>query len=350
MDTSTAVLCVAVMDGGKVLAERNILAQRGHAELLLPAIKDALAEAGWVQQELDGIIVGVGPGSYTGIRIAVTAGKSLAWTLGIPVAGVSSLEIMALGAWAQGAGLTAADLAPALAAETEAAGAASGAGSSAGRADSSRVVSGENSRDVSDADSEVVSDADSSKVVSGENDEAVSSKVVGSENNEAVSSRVVSSENNGAVSSGGVSGADSKGVSSTGEWVVPLMDARRGQVYTALFEVAPGRLTRRLEPDAIRLMETWVEELGALWTALPEDARPSLVTLAGDTAKHAAAAEKLRPLLGERLRITEYAPEGGYAGLLGAARLLRGERDDSHGLQPNYTQLAEAEANKLRMP
>ncbi|ANS73402.1 hypothetical protein AWM70_01405 [Paenibacillus yonginensis] len=259
MDTSTATLCTAVMDGARVLAENNLLAQRGHAELLMPAVQQVLQASGTSQRELAGIIAGVGPGSYTGIRIAVAAGKSLAWALGIPVVGISSLEMLALGAWAQGAGLTAGDLIPA----------AEGRGGAAGSAQAA-------------------------------------------------------------------------------EWVVPLMDARRGQVYTALFEAAPGSLTRRLEPDGIRLMADWTGSLAALWAALPPEARPSVVTFAGDTDKHAAAAEALRPLLGDALRIAGYAPEGAWGGLLGAARLLRGERDEAHQLQPNYTQLTEAEVNKLQ--
>lgn len=295
MDTSTAMLCTAVMDGGTLMAEKNILAQRGHAELLLPAIEEVLAEAGVSRQELAGIITGVGPGSYTGIRIAVTAAKSLAWTLDVPVVGISSLEMLGFGAWASGAGISARELASAAQAE----------GTSAGGAN------------------------------------AAQSTTAG----EAIAAQ--------GTTAGGAKAAEgsarAQGVSGT-EWVVPLMDARRGQVYTALFETAPGCLPRRMEPDAIRLMKSWADELGALYTALPEEARPAIVTLAGDADKHREAAESLRPLLGDALRVTEYAPEGGFAGLLGAARLLRGGQDAAHGLVPNYTQLAEAEVNKLRMP
>ncbi len=261
MDTSTAMLCTAVMEGAAVLAENNLLAQRGHAELLMPAVRDVLQASGTKQHELSGIIAGVGPGSYTGIRIAVAAGKSLAWSLGIPVVGISSLEMLGLGAWAQGAGLAAGDL------------------------------------------------------------------LAAAEGREA---------------------APATGAASAAEWVVPLMDARRGQVYTALFETAPGIMPRRLEPDGIRQMADWTASLAALWSALPPEVRPSAVTLAGDADKHAATAELLRPLLGDALRITEYAPQGAWGGLLGAARLLRGEHGDPHQLQPNYTQLTEAEVNKLQ--
>ncbi|GGA27569.1 tRNA (adenosine(37)-N6)-threonylcarbamoyltransferase complex dimerization subunit type 1 TsaB [Paenibacillus physcomitrellae] len=293
MDTSTATLCTAVMDGARVLAENNLLAQRGHAELLMPAVQKVLEDSRTSQRELAGIITGVGPGSYTGIRIAVTAGKSLAWALGIPVVGISSLEMLALGAWAQGAGLTAGDFIPAVEGRSGAEAAAKG--TAAGSGDAARTADGT------------------------------------------------------AAGSGAAANAAAAGqASAAAEWVVPLMDARRGQVYTALFEAAPGGLTRRLEPDGIRLMADWTGSLAALWSALPPEARPSVMTLAGDTDKHAAVAELLRPLLGDALRIAEYAPEGAWGGLLGAARLLSGERDEAHELQPNYTQLTEAEVNKLQ--
>ena len=71
-DTSTSSLAVAVMENGKLLAEQNIHAERNHSAYLVTAIEKVLEGAGITKQELDGIAVGVGPGSYTGIRIAVT--------------------------------------------------------------------------------------------------------------------------------------------------------------------------------------------------------------------------------------------------------------------------------------
>ena len=64
---------------------------------LHPVMAQALAEAGLGMDQMDGIAVGVGPGSYTGIRIAVTAAKTLAWANRIPLVGVSSLHALAWG-------------------------------------------------------------------------------------------------------------------------------------------------------------------------------------------------------------------------------------------------------------
>ncbi|WP_407944592.1 tRNA (adenosine(37)-N6)-threonylcarbamoyltransferase complex dimerization subunit type 1 TsaB [Paenibacillus rubinfantis] len=102
LDTATSSLAVAVTEGGRVLAERNIHAERNHSAYLVTAIGDCLKAAGLAKQDLDGIAVGIGPGSYTGIRIAVTTAKTLAWSLRLPVYGVSSLAALALGGWASG--------------------------------------------------------------------------------------------------------------------------------------------------------------------------------------------------------------------------------------------------------
>lgn len=109
-DTATSSLAVAVTEGGRVLAERNIHAERNHSAYLVTAIGDCLEAVGLAKQDLDGIAVGIGPGSYTGIRIAVTTAKTLAWSLRLPVYGVSSLAALALGGWAGASGQDAAAL------------------------------------------------------------------------------------------------------------------------------------------------------------------------------------------------------------------------------------------------
>ena len=61
----------------------------------MPAVEKLLKECGVKPKELTKIVVGAGPGSYTGVRIGVTAAKTLAWSLQIPIVGVSSLEVVA---------------------------------------------------------------------------------------------------------------------------------------------------------------------------------------------------------------------------------------------------------------
>lgn len=95
-DTSGPVGSVVVAAGPEVLA-REVLAQRGaHAAALLPAIDDVLEEAGVDRDELRGVVVGEGPGSFTGVRVAAATAKGLGHALGIPVWAVSSLAAAAL--------------------------------------------------------------------------------------------------------------------------------------------------------------------------------------------------------------------------------------------------------------
>ena len=72
------------------LATRQFGGERGRA--LLHEIDGLMREAGTERAELRGIVVGIGPGSYTGLRIACTAARSLAYALEIPVGGISSFH------------------------------------------------------------------------------------------------------------------------------------------------------------------------------------------------------------------------------------------------------------------
>ncbi len=95
IDTSTYVMGVAFVDGDVVLGEIVTNLKKNHSLRLMPAIEQLMKEVGMTPDELERIVVGHGPGSYTGVRIGVTTAKSLAFALNIPIVGVSTLEMLA---------------------------------------------------------------------------------------------------------------------------------------------------------------------------------------------------------------------------------------------------------------
>ena len=96
LETSGPVASVAVSVQGRVLG-RTFLAERGgHAAGLLPAVDRVLRGAGLNRGQVGGVVVGAGPGSFTGVRVAAAAGKGLSHALGVPLWGISSLLAAAL--------------------------------------------------------------------------------------------------------------------------------------------------------------------------------------------------------------------------------------------------------------
>jgi len=94
IDTS-GPFCTAGLAGPEgVLAERSVRGRKIHSVRLLPLIEDLLADAGLLTENLDGVAVSAGPGSFTGLRIGLTTARTLAQVLDIPVVGVSSLEVL----------------------------------------------------------------------------------------------------------------------------------------------------------------------------------------------------------------------------------------------------------------
>jgi len=98
IETANTPLSVAVVMDGKVVAELVQNIKLTHSAGAMPAIEEVLARAGLKAGDLDVIAVSEGPGSYTGVRIGVTLAKTLAWTLQIPLVGVSSLKALAANA------------------------------------------------------------------------------------------------------------------------------------------------------------------------------------------------------------------------------------------------------------
>lgn len=97
MDTSGPTGHVAVSRGGDVLARERLERRGQHASLLVPTLHRALEEAGVEVDELSGLVVGEGPGSFTGVRVAAATAKGLAHARGLPLWAVPSLAAAALG-------------------------------------------------------------------------------------------------------------------------------------------------------------------------------------------------------------------------------------------------------------
>jgi len=92
LDTSTPVGSVCVGVGSRVVARGVIHGQGSHSAELIPTIDRVLQEAGADLSELAGLVLGAGPGSFTGVRVAAATAKGLAHALDIPLWAVSSLE------------------------------------------------------------------------------------------------------------------------------------------------------------------------------------------------------------------------------------------------------------------
>jgi tRNA threonylcarbamoyl adenosine modification protein YeaZ len=97
LDTATPTLVAGLArwsagEGAEVLAERAVPSGTRHAELLTPAVRDALADAGIALGDVGAVVVGLGPGPFTGLRVGVVTAATLADARGIPAVGVCSLD------------------------------------------------------------------------------------------------------------------------------------------------------------------------------------------------------------------------------------------------------------------
>ncbi len=220
IDTSTQALSVALVSDQTVLGEFSTTIKKTHSVQAMAAVEQLLAHCNANPTDITKIVVAKGPGSYTGVRIGVTLAKTLAWTLGTELVGISSLEALA---------------------------------------------------------------------------------------------------QNGACSSG---------------YIAPIIDARRGQVFTSLFKSKNGQLTR-ISNDQIVLCDKWTTELAEL--------NEPVLFIGADTLIHQ---QTITTILGSKAHFAHAAitmPRASQLAHLGKDR----PSEDIHSFTPNYARLAEAETNWL---
>ena len=94
IDTSSDALIILLFHDFEVIDYVFKMVKRDHSSVLMPNIDNLLIRNKLKIKEIDEVIVGYGPGSYTGVRIGVTVAKTLSYALKIPLKKVSSLQIM----------------------------------------------------------------------------------------------------------------------------------------------------------------------------------------------------------------------------------------------------------------
>ncbi len=101
LETSTRRGSVALLEDGRVIRCLEHEQPNAHAERVLPLVERALSDAGWAKSSLDRLGVGIGPGSFTGLRVGIALAEGLSVGLDRPLIGVGSLLAMAYGGLAE---------------------------------------------------------------------------------------------------------------------------------------------------------------------------------------------------------------------------------------------------------
>jgi tRNA threonylcarbamoyladenosine biosynthesis protein TsaB len=221
-ETSAKAASVALFDGEKLLGESYQNTGLTHSQTLMLMAEDLMKNCGATVGDLTGVAVAAGPGSFTGVRIGVSAAKGLAWGRDLPCWGVSTLEAMALGLGLQEG------------------------------------------------------------------------------------------------------------------YILPTMDARRAQVYTALFYAKNGVVSRVFEDQAIALAE--------LKEKLPTD-QPIFLVGDGSTLTYHTLKESLLSLVMPPEHKIHQRAVG--VGLAAISAIARGETGDAKTLSPNYLRLSQAERERM---
>ncbi|MDP8213741.1 MAG: tRNA (adenosine(37)-N6)-threonylcarbamoyltransferase complex dimerization subunit type 1 TsaB [Candidatus Euphemobacter frigidus] len=97
IETSTEVGSVALVEAGRLVAQADIDTYLSHSSRLIPILNSILKKAGWGVGELEGVGVGLGPGSFTGIRVGLASAQGIAFGNSIPLVGIGSFAALVRG-------------------------------------------------------------------------------------------------------------------------------------------------------------------------------------------------------------------------------------------------------------
>ncbi len=95
LDTSGSRCDVAVVKGDEPLAQATWIERNAHSEKLIPLIEEALAASTLSRQKIDAVAISIGPGSFTGLRVGLSAAKGLALALDVPILGIPTHQAVA---------------------------------------------------------------------------------------------------------------------------------------------------------------------------------------------------------------------------------------------------------------
>ena len=97
IDTSTQVLILAFIENDKIIYREELIGKNNHSDHLINKITEGLNKTNYQVKDFNRIIVGIGPGLYTGLRVSLTVAKTFSWTANIPLYTISSLLVIASG-------------------------------------------------------------------------------------------------------------------------------------------------------------------------------------------------------------------------------------------------------------